>query len=510
MNISTWEYVIIIGYLVAMVIVGVIVSRRVKESDDYLAGGRKQPFIIVTFTLFATWWGGGTVMGGTGAAFGDGFHGVMYDPFGAGLTLILAGFFMMKIVHDAKVNSLAHFFTGRYGPWASRVSAVVMVPTYILFAAVQLVGMGKLFSFILGWPYSWSILLGTAIILLYTVLGGIMAVAWTDIFQVVIALVGVIIILPLVTKLAGGWDAIKASAPAHMFKLFPAEGSGLAPPNLTGWLWWLGALLSVGLGTMVGPDLYQRAIIAKKGRTASIASVASGAGYWGFGVIPVLIGIAAVGLVSKGILSSEAISLISEDSEMIILVLAKTVLPGAAAAVFIAALMAAMMSTGDSAIFATAAVLSNDICKPISEKAKGEPMSDKGLTLWTRLMVIVVTAITLLVGFFYSNMYDLLIVGFQLLFHILWFPLILGVYWKRANAVGAITGMAVGFVSILVWMIAAGTMFPEPEWLSSLGPGVLGGIFMIIVSLATQKSNPPLPLVSSEGTILKWPELAKK
>lgn len=122
----------------------------------------------------------------------------------------------------------------------------------------------------------------------------------------------------------------------------------------------------------------------------------------------------------------------------------------------------------------------------------------------------IITGIALLIGFFYANMYDLLIVAFELLFHVLFFPLILGVYWKKANAPGAVAAMITGFVVAVGWFIIAGTLFPEPEWLSVLGPGTLGGIIMIIVSLATQKSHPPQPLFTSEGNVLKWPELAKK
>jgi Na+/proline symporter len=259
---------------------------------------------------------------------------------------------------------------------------------------------------------------------------------------------------------------------------------------------------------LAGPDLYQRAIIAKNGRVATAASLTSGAAYWGLGVIPVFLAFAAITLMSKGVLGADAAALIESDSEMLVLVLAKTVLPGVLAAIFIASLMAAIMSTGDSAIFATAAVLANDIYKPVFESSGKKTLSDRGLVTATRISVAVVTVAALLIGFFYANMYDLLIIGFQLLFHILFFPLILGVYWKRANAIGSIAGMITGFVVILVWMIVAGTMFPSPEWLSSLGPGAAGGLVMIIVSLATQKANPPQPLRATDGSILKWPELA--
>lgn len=497
------EIVTIVIYFIGMAVIGIILARRVKNSEDYLAGGRKMPLWLVTATLFATWWGGGTVLGGSGAAFYDGFHGVMYDPYGAGLTLILAGFFFMKIIHDAKVNTIAQFFSGRYGSWASKWAGALMIPTYILWSACQLVAIGKIFEFVLGWNYSVSILIGTGVILLYTVLGGILAVAWTDFFQVILLVIGLIIILPLSVKLAGGWGEVVAATPEHMFKIFPAAGSELAPPNLGGWLWWLGALLGVGLGTLAAPEMYQRAIIAKDGKTAARSSVISGAGYWILGAIPVYLAFVAITLISNGTLSGE---IINADSEKVILVLARLALPPALAGIFIASLLAAIMSSGDSALFAPAAIMANDIYKPFFEKS-GNKLSDKGLITATRVSVLLVAALALLLGFFYANMYDLLVIAFQLLFHVLFFPLVLGVYWKKANASGAIAAMVVGFVAAIGWPILAGEMFVEPEWLWSLGPGTLGGIVMVAVSLSTQKKHPSQPLYAADGEVLKFGEL---
>lgn len=509
MGTSPIETVVIILYLIGMIVIGLVVARKVKGSEDYLAAGRKLPIWLVTGTLFATWWGGGTVLGGSGAAFHSGFHGVIYDPYGAGLTLLLAGLLFMKIVHDAKVNTAAQFFTCRYGKWAARWSGILMVPTYCLWAAVQLVAIGKIFEYVLGWPYTVTILIGTAIILVYTILGGMLAVAWTDFFQVIILLIGLIVIVPVGIKMAGGWSEVVAATPEHFMKIFPAKGSELAPPDLGGWLWWIGALLGVGLGTLAAPDLYQRAIVAKDGKTAQKASLISGAGYWVLGALPVYLAFIAMAVIANGVLPANLAEIINEDSEKLILVMARHALPAGLSGIFIASLLATVMSSGDSAIFAPGAVLANDLYRPIHEKSKGAPMNDKELTVTSRISVAIIAVIALIIGFFYANMYDLLIVAFQLLYHVLFFPLILGVYWKKANAPGAVAGMAVGFVTIITWMIAAGTMFPGPEWLSTLGPGALGGLVMVIVSLSTQEKYPPQPLISTEGEILKFAELKK-
>ncbi len=501
------EIVMIILYFIAMLIIGIVVARKIKGSEDFLAGGRRMPAWLVTATLFATWWGGGTVLGGSGAAFWDGFHGVMWDPYGAGLTLVLAGLLFMKIVHDAKVNTVAQFFSCRYGSWAASWSGLLMIPTYCLWAAVQLVAIGKIFENIFGWPYSLTILIGTAIILLYTLMGGIVAVAWTDFFQVIIVVLGLIIILPLGIKMAGGWSEVVRETPKELFAFLPKEGS-MFTPDLGGWLWYLSAWIGVGLGSLVCPDLYQRAIIAKSGKDAQIGAVTSGVAYWILGVIPVYLAFVAITFINKGIFSAEIATAISEDSEQVILYLTRTVLPPALAAIFIASLLAAVMSSADSAIFAPGAILAHDIYKPIYEKTTKKTMDDKQLMLSTRVSVALIAGIALIIGFFYDNMYDLLIVSFEMLFHLLFFPMILGVYWKKANAPGAVAAMITGLVVSCGWFIIAGTLFPEPEWLSVLGPGTLSGVVMVVVSLATQKSHPAKPLIATDGKILKFADLA--
>ena len=357
-------------------------------------------------------------------------------------------------------------------------------------------------QFVLGWNYEFSIIIGAIIIVAYTILGGILAVAWTDFFQIVIVLLGLIIMFPLAVKSAGGWGAVKAATPPEFFDVFMSKGATVGDH-----LWWWGALLGVGLGTMAGPDLYQRAIIAKTGKIASTASVTSGIGYWLLGCIPVFLGFVGITLVSQGVLSADVVD---EDSEQIILMLARLVLHPTVAGIFIASLLAAVMSTADSAIFATAAVMGNDIVKPIYEKTKGKELSDKGLISVTRYSIVGFTLLAFLIGISWPTMYDLLIIGFQLLFHMLWFPLILGVYWKSANTTGAVWGMGVGFVIAMVWLISSGNFYPEPEWLWTFLPGIVSGVVMVVVSLATQKKDPAKPLVATDGRIIKFAELASK
>ena len=135
---------IIVLFLVGIITVGKIASRRVKTADDYMIAGRGAPLFLIVGTLFATFWGGGTIIGATGAAYNDGIFGVVEDPFAAGLALVILGLFFVKILRNLKIKSIGELYNKRFGKSAGYFASALMIPTYIIWTAVQLVAIGKI------------------------------------------------------------------------------------------------------------------------------------------------------------------------------------------------------------------------------------------------------------------------------------------------------------------------------------------------------------------------------
>ncbi|HHX86773.1 MAG TPA: hypothetical protein GX693_01185, partial [Firmicutes bacterium] len=169
-------------YLLVLIGISWYASRRIEESADYLVAGRRLPYHLATATLFATWFCGGTIVGGAGTAFEFGFWntteawGVIPDPYGAGLCLMLAGLFYMPLLRRMEGLTLADFFEVRYNQATATLSGVTMGVTFLFWTAVQIIAFGKLFTILLGIDYTISILIAVGVMLIYILLGGLLAI----------------------------------------------------------------------------------------------------------------------------------------------------------------------------------------------------------------------------------------------------------------------------------------------------------------------------------------------
>lgn len=552
--------IVVTVYMIGMLVIGKMAEKRSQGSaDEYLVAGRNMPLWMVTATLFATWWGAETVMGASGKAYEEGMMSTLYDPWACGAGLIIAGLFYMKVCRDMKLRSMGSFYRYRFGQATGVLASYTMVPSYILWLACQMLAVGKVFQVILGWPIWISTTVGALIIIYYTYSGGMLAVAWTDFVQMLIILVGLIIIVPVSINAARGWHVIQGYRKVEIGVVYgnlESRGGGGAVAcgglweafsNHPGideavkkmvdkefhvwrvvkkeserdfwqffprigdwekWLWWLAVVLSISLGNIPGPDLMQRAFIAKDSRTAQICGVISGSMYWVLGFLPVIAALCFRALVGEGIIPASDAAIVAGDGELLIPKLAMAVFPPILIGIFTAGLLSAIMSSADSSLFASTAIISNDLAGHYYQKWYGKKIDDKTLYKVSRLGVIFTGLAALVITFFADSLYRLLIMSIVYIWHVLFFPFTLGIYWKKCNAYGALAGMAVGMGVFLLGCF----LQPDPDsedWLWMVLPAFCSGVTIIIASLLTQKRNPPLPLISEDGVVLKWPELAK-
>lgn len=177
-------------------------------------------------------------------------------------------------------------------------------------------------------------------------------------------------------------------------------------------------------------------------------------------------------------------------------------------AIFLVGLLAAIMSSADSALFAPAAIISNDLIRPWKEW-KGQSYVDSDLTKWTRWSVAAIGVLATILGVMTESVFTLMVVGFTMQGGMLFFPLTLALYWKKANKWGGVSGMLSGAVVIAIMMIVQRTPFPEPFWALVFIPMLVSLVVMVVVSLATQKSCPPMPLMDVRtNKPVKWEDLA--
>lgn len=468
------ETIILIGvsiYLVAMLVIGISVARRAGSQEDFIVAGRRLPIWILSATIIATWFGGGTMLGSAGAGYEGGFLAAIADPFGGALVLILVGFFFARTFRRMRLLTVVEFFEDRFGRIAGLVASVGLILSNIGWTGAMLVAFGHVFQTLTGIPMELGILGGAVIVLGYTTVGGMWAVALTDFVQVIILGIGLIMLLTAVLIDVGGWSAIAARLPEHSFRMIPLEHT------TERWLNYLRLWFIFGLADLSAQTLMQRVFAAKSEQVAQNSFYLAGAGYLLLGLIPVTLGI--IGSVTMPGL---------EDPETIIPMLAIEHLHPVAIAIFVGAMLAAIMSSADSALLATASIISVNIAPMF--KADLKP---KQKLLVTRIAIPVCGIIAVYVALKVQVVLQLMFDANSFMMAAVTVPFVAGVWWKKANRTGALAAMAVGF---MVWVLI--------EWLSpNLAGDVLGLLFaavtMLIVTQLSQTFDPPKLLIDEDG-----------
>ena len=468
------ETVILIGvsiYLLAMIAVGIVVSKRAGSQDDFIVAGRKLPLWLCVPTIVASWFGAGTMLGAAGTGYAGGLLASIATPFGTSLTLILIGFFFVRTLRRMKLLTVADFFENRFGHVSAMIAAVALVLSIIGWIGGLMVAFGYVFQTMTGIPMEIGILAGGVIVVAYTAIGGMWAVAVTDFFQILIIAIGLVVLLVVVLVNVGGWGVIAPQLPEHTFRLVPLEyDAGI-------WLNYVRLWVIFGVADLASQSLMQRVFAADSDRTAQNAFYLAGVGHLLIGLIPVFLGIIAI-VTMPGL----------DDPQTIVPTMAVEYLHPIAIAIFVGAILAAIMSSADSALLAAASLIGINLAPAI----KGDISSNQKLKV-TRIAIPIIGIVATYVALEVQLILELMIDANSFLLAGVVGPYIAGIWWAKANRTGALSAMAAGFSA---WILSE-WMYPELAG-DVVGFGVsLATIY--IVTLLTQKTDPPKPLADEHG-----------
>jgi len=510
MEFQAYEYagLVIAGIVVFFIIrlgVGYWASRRVSTTADYIVAGRRLPIWLAAASIMATWFAAETLMGASSTAYQYGLQGVVFDPFGAALCLFISGFFFVRLMRRARYLSIISFFDSRYGKGMGALGSIAQILTYFAWTGAQIVAGGNIVHALLGWPVELGMLLVALIVIVYTVMGGLWADTALDFMQMFLTAGGITLIFLGVLAAVGGWSGLTTNAGSlyvsNPLTLLPIPGEGyLGYTGTTGMFYWLAAWMAVGLGSIPTQDLMQRSMSSKNESVAVWGAFGAGALYLFFGVMSPLIGIAMFKLDP---------TILPEQTEFLLLSAAFRYLNPVLAALFIAALASALMSTSDSSVLAGASVFTQNVL-PFFKKS----MTDKDNLRWTRIAVVASGLISVAVALLAGTIYRLAMVAWSLLLVGLFAPFAFGMYWKKANRSGAIAAFLAGFAS---WI--AILLYYYPSTLEACGGDVECGLWdaiyvastpafiislltIVVVSLLTQKRDAPRPLTDVDGNPL--------
>ena len=447
-------------YWIISVLIGLVAALWVKNTTDFAVAGRSMPMYVVTATVFATWFGSETVLGIPATFLNEGLNGIVADPFGSSLCLILVGLLFAAPLYRKKLLTIGDYFKLRYNRTVEVVISLCIVVSYLGWVGAQIKALGLVFNVVSDGviPENVGMLIGAASILVYTLFGGMVSVAITDLIQMVVIVAGLLYIGSEVSGQVGGVGSVIQHA--------SAAGKLDFWPNFTmvETLGFFAAWITMMLGSIPQQDVFQRVMSSRTQRIAVVSSVLGGVLYFLFAFVPIFLAYSA------NLLDPELVKkYIDSDSQQILPQFIIAHAPVAAQIIFFGALLSAIKSCASATLLAPSITFAENILKPLFPG-----ITDKK---FLRLMQVVIVCFTAVVLVYSMNtdatIFKMVENAYKITLVAAFVPLAAGVYWKSANSTGGMVSM---FAGLFVWlgMEAFGKDLAMPPQLAGLIAGIIG------------------------------------
>ena len=438
------DVAIIVVYLAAMLAFGFWGKTRTKDSADFLVAGRRLGPVLYTGTMAAVVLGGASTVGGVGLGYKFGLSG-MWLVVAIAVGLLLLSLVFAGRIQRLKVYTVAQMLKLRYGIDATSASGIVMVAYTLMLSVTSTIAYATIFNVLFNTDRTLSVIIGGAIVMLYSSIGGMWSITLTDMVQFILKTIGVFfLLLPFTWNKAGGLDGIRERAGDTVFDL----GAIGMPTIIT-------LFVVYSLGMLIGQDIWQRVFTARSPQVAKWGGTTAAIYCLLYGIAGALIGTAASTFLPDVEAKDDVYALIAE-----------TILPVGISGIVLAAAVAAMMSTASGALIATATVAKTDVTPLLArvfgrgmentdENAERDVHSDRLYVVALGIAVIVIAALL-------NDVVNALTIAYDILVGGLLVPILGGFLWKRATGVGALCSMAAGTVVTLGTMVVFGVAANEP------------------------------------------------
>lgn len=466
----------VILYLLASVGIGLYAARRVHSTKDFAVAGRTLPLPVVTATVFATWFGAETVLGIPATFVKEGLRGVVADPFGSSLCLILAGLFFARRLYRLNVLTIGDYYRIRYNRTVEVLCTLCIVASYLGWVSAQIKALGLTFHVVTDGVVMQPLgmVIGAAIVLTYTTFGGMFSVAILDFIQITVIMGGMLYIGSVISGLTGGVAAVLThAASAGKLAFFPSAG-------IAAWIPFIGAWVTMMLGSIPQQDVFQRITSAKDERTAVRGSVLGGSLYFFFAFVPMFLAYSAT-LVDPDRFGA----LLEKDSQLILPTLILEHTPLAAQVIFFGAVLSAIMSCSSATLLAPSVAFSENIVKGMVPG-----MSDRAFLRTMRTVLVCFTAVVLAFALNSdATIFKMVEGAYKITLVSAFIPLFAGLYWPRATSLGALLSIGSG---VLTW-IALELFGHSDVWPPQLVGFLIAAVGMMAGSLLTPRHETTCP-----------------
>ncbi|MFV8783262.1 sodium/proline symporter PutP [Microbulbifer sp. SA54] len=462
-----------IAYLAFILAIGVYAYQRTMNASDYFLGGRSLPPAVAALSAGASDMSGWLLLGLPGAAYATGLSSA-WIAIGLFSGILLSWITMARrlriysyALDDAlTVPAYLHRRFNLAHPYLRTICAVFILLFFLFYVASGLIAGGKLFETVFGWDYQWAVFIGAAAVISYTLFGGFLAVSWTDVFQGLLMSLALVIVPVMVISDEGGlgnaWSTMQQQHPELMHWMTDNTGATLTAAAILSSLAW-------GLGYFGQPHILARFKALRHPddmpAAATVAAVWSLAGF--------------LGALAVGLFGHLELSQTLPDGERIFMALVEALFHPLVAGILLAAILSAIMSTADSQLLVSSAALAEDIYHVWF----GRKVSSERLVVVGRWAVIGLSLIAVGVAMDPdSKVLDVVAYAWAGLGAAFGPAILISLYWSRMTGAGAIAGVLVGGLTVLIWKQLSGGIFDVYELL----PGfLLSATAIVLVSAVT-------------------------
>ncbi|PSK96453.1 SSS family solute:Na+ symporter [Murinocardiopsis flavida] len=445
------DAVVIVAYFAVMLALGYVGMRRSRTSEDFTVAGRRLGPFMYTSAMSTVVLGGASTVGGVSL-------GYQYGVSGMALVLMLAlGITAIGVVFGRKlfrsgVYTVPEALNRRFGARSRVISSAIVVFYTLMVGVSQIIAIGTVLKVAFGVPAGPAAVIGWAVIMVYSVAGGMWSITLTDIIQFLIKTVGIfLVMLPFAIQAAGGFAGMRAELPAGYFS-----------PTGIGWSTILAYFLLFFFGFMIDQGNWQRLFTARSEAVARWGAVASGAYCALYGLAGALIG-AAGRVLLPGL----------DNPDDAYAQVAALVLPVGVFGLIVSAALAASMSTASGLLIGSSTVLTNDVLRPRYGPRAASVRANRAALFGIGLVALVVSLLM-------DSVVGAVTVAADLLAAALFVPVVGALFWRRSTAAGALASIVAGSVVCVVFMAVSGLYANEP-----VGYGMLASLVAFVaVSLA--------------------------
>lgn len=446
---------VIIAYLIILIGVGAYRTKYVKTQDDFMVAGRKLSAKVLVGTLLATWIGSGSIIASAGLAYDRGFPALWFDA-GVWAALVIL-FLIAGRARRFGQYTVPDILEARFNKHARLLGTLVTIIAYTAIVSYQFRAGGMVLNLITGISVDQGIIITAVFVIGYTVLAGLISVAYTDVVNGVIMVIGLIIALPFLLNNADGWSGLVSKLPETHFQvlgdmtLFQALGYSL--PTM---------LLLLGESGM-----YQRFFSARDESTARRSVIG-----WIIGTIIIETLIVVLAVVGSALFGDI-------ESEMVILHSVRHGLPVLIGCLTLAAIVAVIVSTADSFLL----VPSTNIMRDIYQRFINPNLSQKKMVLYSRIVVVALGIFAFMQVRFFERILQMALYAYTMYGVGITPAVMAAFFWKRATAAGGVCSIAAGMIVTIVWEVSG-----QPWAIPTIYPALGLSLFCLIcVSLLTPK-----------------------